>query len=702
MRIGWFWLASAVLSGMSAQASIGENLPTVPPLVFESENAGQPKQPDGFVRALAGSYVALGDLYRDGKTTAAAADAALAFYRRLGNPDRPGALYAIIPPSDLVGPVKDATADPFAATKLYMEAAVMGSADALLRLGDLYSQGRVVAADPRRAFRFYDQAAKAGSDDGKLRVGEMLVRGQGVARDVGRGLAMIEALANAGNPEALVLLGDLYRPAGQGMVALDPARAMALYRKAASLDYEPAKLRIGEMTALGQGVTQDVDGGLAMIEDVVSRTRNPAGLVLLGSLYSRSDGGVISVDFARAYGYFRRAADSGDETGILRAGEMLARGRGVDQSYEAGRAMLAGLADHGDAFALIALGDLLSDATVASVDVPGAVAAYEKAATLGHSDALVRLGDLYSRSGAVKQDLPKAFAYYGRASTAGNPAGKLRVGEMTLLGQGTDRDVARGLEQMNALADLGDTNALNLLGATYQRGIDGILPGDPTRAYGYFRKAADAGSLDGKVMAGMMMVRGQGTARDVAAGLALVRAAADASDSNALVSLGDLMADGSVGAANVPEAVRAYEKAAEHGRYDALVRIGDIYRQGGPVPADPGKAFDYYRRAGLAGDATGRLRQGEMTARGEGTAQDIAAGLAMVTQVGVGGTPMPMWCSAIFICRAPLGRSMVGRRLRLMRVRPSWEGPTPCSGLEISIATAGAFPRTVRRRLNII
>ncbi|AWC24556.1 Putative beta-lactamase HcpC precursor [Aminobacter sp. MSH1] len=639
MRIGWLCLASVMMSGIAAEASPDAQAPSSPAAAPPVLRSQQSTPTDGFIKAVASSYMALGDLYRDGKTTVGGAEAALAYYRGLANPGRPDAIYAIISPSDLIGASEDAPADPFAATELYLQAAAMGSAEALMRLGDLYREGRVVAADPKRAYLFYDQAAKAGSDDAKLRVGEMLARGQGVARDTGKGLAIIAALADSGNAEALVLLGDLYRPGGPGMVAMDPAKAFDFYRKAVALGYDAAKLRIGEMTAIGQGVAKDVNAGIGMIEEVVARTRNPAGLVLLGSLYSRTDGGVISIDFAKAFGYFRRAADSGDETGILRTGEMLARGRGTGQSYQAGRAMLAGLAGHGDTFALIALGDLLSDPTVAPVDLPAAVASYDKAASLGHSDALVRLGDLYSRNGSVASELPRAFSYYVRASQAGNIVGKLRVGEMTLLGRGTNRDVDAGLAQMNALADDGDPEALNLLGALYQRGIGGLLQADPARAYGYFSKSADAGNVIGSVRAGEMMVRGQGTTKNVVDGLALVRAAADAGSSEALMSLGTLMADGSTGAFDAPEAVRAYEKAAVLGRPDALVRIGDIYRVGGPIPVDPGKAFEFYRRAGLAGDETGRLRQGEMTARGEGTSQDIAAGLDLVRQVGAAGDP---------------------------------------------------------------
>lgn len=647
MRIGWLLCASVVVSGVEAEAGIAGQAPFQPLRALSPVAVVQPVQAtktapdrlDGFVRALAASYIALGDLYRDGKTTAAAAETALAYYRGLSNPGRPAAIYAVISPSDLIGVVKDAPADPFAASELYLQAAAMGSSEALMRLGDLYREGRVVAADPKRAYLFYDQAAKAGNADGNLRVGEMLARGQGVARDTGKGLAMIGALADAGNPEALVLLGDLYRPGGQGMVAMEPAKALGYYRKAAALGYDAGKLRVGEMIAIGQGATQDVEAGLAMIEEVVARTRNPAGLVLLGSLYSRADGGVIAIDLGKAFGYFRRAADSGDETGILRTGEMLARGRGTSQSYQAGRAMLTGLADHGDTFALIALGDLLSDAAVAPVDLAAAVTSYEKAASLGHSDALVRLGDLYSRNGAVASDSSTAFSYYLRASQAGNLAGKLRVGEMTVLGQGTDRNVAAGLAQMNALADDGDADAMNMLGALYQRGIGGLLPANAATAFGYFSKAADAGSVIGTVHAGEMMVRGQGTAKDVAGGLTLVKAAADAGNSDALMSLGALMGDGSTGRVDATEAVLAYEKAAALGRPDALVRIGDIYRLGGTIPTDPVKAFDYYRRAALAGDETGRLRQGELTARGEGTRQDIVAGLELVRQVGAGGDP---------------------------------------------------------------
>lgn len=645
MRFGFVAFAGVMVVAISADASSAELTSAAANLGNSGQQGGasgahkalQPTKTSGFAKAVAASLTAVGDLYRDGQIVPADAERALGYYRGLHGSDSAAVIYAIISPADLVGRTNGAPVNPGAAAELYHQAAAMGSPEALMRLGDLYWDGRAVAPDLNRAFHFYDRAAKAGSIEGKLRVGEMMARGQGVPRDIEGGLAFIGQLADAGNAEALVLLGDLHRPSEQGVVVADPAKAFGYYRRAADTGSDTGKLRVGEMVAIGQGTTQDVEAAVAIIEEVVSRSRNPAGLVLLGSLYSRPGGSVIAIDQTKAFQYFKRAADAGDESGKLHTGEMLARGFGTAKDYAAGRAMLTALASKGNTYALVSLGDLLSDATIAPVDVDAAVAAYEKASSLGRADALVRLGDLYSRNAAVVSDLPRAFAYYRRAGDGGDLTGRLRVGEMTALGQGTARNVTAGLAMINSLAEMDDPGALAMLGAFYQGSGAGMVKPDLATAFGYFQKAADAGSVTGAIQAGEMLARGQGTKQDAVRGRAQIKALGDAGNSDAMMSLAALLIDGSAGPVDPGAAVNVYEKAAKLGRTDALVRVGDFYRQGGAVPADPVKAFQYYDRARMAGNETGKLRVGEMTALGEGTQQDIKAGLSTVAEVGTGG-----------------------------------------------------------------
>src|SRR5215204_5388572 len=63
---------------------------------------------------------------------------------------------------------------------------------------------------------------------------------------------------------------------------------------------------------------------------------------------------------------------------------------------------------------------------------------------------------------------------------------------------------------------------------------------------------------------------------------------------------------------------------------EALIRLAELYSDGSVVAPDLPRALDYYRQAAAAGSQHGQVRLGEMLARGQGAAQDVEAGRALV------------------------------------------------------------------------
>lgn len=436
------------------------------------------------------------------------------------------------------------------------------------------------------------------------------------------------------NADALLRLGDLYSDAGNAN--RDPSRAFDYYRQAAEAGSAVARLRVGEMLVLGEGTVSNVEAGLAAIEEIAS-TGDGTALALLGDLYSRPGTRGLPVDLPRAYDYFRRAAAAGNETGILRSGEMLARGQGAEKDNTAGRALVRSLADRGNLHALVSLGDLMSDSNVGPPDIQEAEAAYVDASALGHLDASLRLGDLYASGRAGKPDFAKAFEFYDKAARAGQQLGKLRVAELTFRGQGTRQDVEGGLSSIKAIADTGDAEALSLLGDIYSVATPALPVTDFAAALGYYKQAADAGNIHATLRLGELTAHGLGTSRDVAAGRSIVRRIADTGNPVALISLGDLLREPQSGDVDGEGAVAAYERAADLDEADALVRLGDFYSDGMTVAVDLPRALDYYRQAAARGSVVGAVRAGAMTARGQGTTQDVAAGRAMVSKATESG-----------------------------------------------------------------
>lgn len=436
--------------------------------------------------------------------------------------------------------------------------------------------------------------------------------------------------AVAENVNALLRLGDLH--SAEATAQLDLSKAFDYYRRAAAAGSNEAKLRMAEMLALGQGAPRDIETGLAIVRDL-ERQGNAGAWTLLGDFYSRPDLGVAAPDLERAYEYYRRASVTGDTSATLRMGEMWARGQGTEQDVEAGRAAVKGLAESGNPFALVSLGGLLVSGDAGPVDVGAATAVLEKAASLGRSEALLRLGDLYSENGPVPADYGKALDYYRRAAAQGDVVGRLRVAEMTIRGQGTKQDLEGGLSALDSIAGTGDANALLLLGNLYAASGSSVVPPDLPKAFGYYRRSADAGNPVAALRAGEMMARGQGTARDTEAGRQMVRRLADAGNPDALIMLGNLYRDPQSLNVDKDRAIAAYEKAASLGQTAALLRLGDFYSDGATVAVDLPKALDYYLQAAAAGDLAGEVAVGAMIARGQGTTRNVKAGREMVREV---------------------------------------------------------------------
>lgn len=552
------------------------------------------------------------------------------------------------------------------AAGIAVRAAVPENANALLRLGDLYSDEANAQRDLIKAFDYYRRAAAAGSDGARLRVGEMLALGQGTPPDVETGLAIIDELRRNGDAGALTLLGGFYSRPELGVAAPDLKRAYEYYRLASEAGSDSATLRMGEMRARGQGTEQDVEAGRAAVKGLAERG-NPFAMVALGALLSSGDAG--PVDIAGATAVLERAAALGRPEALLRLGDLYSESGPVPADYGKALNYYRRAAAQGDATGRLRVAEMTIRGQGTKPDVDAGLAALDSLAGTGDANALLLLGNLYASGGSsvVPADLPKAFAYYRRAADAGNPVAALRAGEMMARGQGTARNAGAGRAMVRQVADagnpyalivlgdllrdpqsysvdkdgaiaayekaasLGQTEALLRLGAFYSDG--GTVAVDLPKALGYFGAAAAAGDLTGKVEAGAMIARGQGTERDVKAGREMVRQVADSGDANALIVLGDLLSRGDAGPVDAKGAIKAYTEAAALGRSQALLRLGDLYRDGILVKKNGKRAAEYYRRAADLGDPYGLYSLGQgMTDRVLGRTGSPAEGQKTLLQ----------------------------------------------------------------------
>ncbi|MCP8894986.1 SEL1-like repeat protein [Shinella daejeonensis] len=525
-----------------------------------------------------GASLALGDLYRKGPATVPSdSQLALAYYR---------------------------------------QAVSQGSVTAQLRLGDFYSEGETAKTDYPLALAHYRDAAEKGNIAAKVRLAEMKTKGQGMPRDIAAATAELNILSARGEAYASLVLGDLY---AKGDV-VPPVLPVAL-------DYYRQAVAQGSVTAM----------------------------LRLGDFFSRQE--TVLADYRQAIEYYRAAGARGNVIAKVRLAEMKARGHGFAQNAGGAKIELGELAALGEADASLALGDLYGRWGTFSAATPAlAQYYYRQAATRGSVTALLRLGDFHSDSSLSSVDYPGAIENYRRAAERGNVEARIRLGEMKSRGQGFAQDVAAARRELETLAMAGEGGAFLALGDMYGRGevvpVDRDLAlryygeaashgsvtallrlGDlhrsaaPGEAFAAYRTAADRGSLDGRLRVAELTIRGEGTTRDIEAGMAELRALADSDSTGLLETLAEVCLSGRV--TMRPElAVAALDKAARLGSVRARLRLGDLYSEGEFLPVDYPRALDHYRQAAALENTEAKIRLAEMQAAGQGIAQDVPAALA--------------------------------------------------------------------------
>ena len=124
------------------------------------------------------------------------------------------------------------------AMSLYRQAAELGNADAIERIGYVYHMGLGVTADYPEAMRWYRKAAALGNAMAMNQIGLLYHDGQGVAINDTEAMHWMHMAAKLGNSQALGWIGYFYAT-GQG-VAKDCAAAHPWLERAADAGEQPA------------------------------------------------------------------------------------------------------------------------------------------------------------------------------------------------------------------------------------------------------------------------------------------------------------------------------------------------------------------------------------------------------------------------------------------------------------------------------
>lgn len=174
---------------------------------------------------------------------------------------------------------------------------------------------------------------------------------------------------------------------------------------------------------------------------------------------------------------------------------------------------------------------------------------------------------------------------------------------------------AEAIKALQHAADAGSSEANHRLGLVYAEGLAGVTRNDES-AVGYFGKAAMAGHVRAEINLGILMLRGQGTKRDLVQARAWLEKAAASEDPSALYALGRAMEEhDDTAMADSVRAADLYRRAAEKGHALAALRYGLAMVDGIGVKRDSNGAQTWLLQANDSGVPEAALALGDMAAR---------------------------------------------------------------------------------------
>jgi TPR repeat protein len=165
--------------------------------------------------------------------------------------------------------------------------------------------------------------------------------------------------------------------------------------------------------------------------------------------------------------------------------------------------------------------------------------------------------------------------------------------------------------------------------------------GNLTGALTEFHAAAQRGNRLAEFDYAMMLLNGEGGARDVGEGRKWLRKAADANMSHAQYVYGKMYDDGDFVARDPAVAHQWFLKAAQQGHVLAELALANQFLDGRGTSRDNHKAFYWYRKAAKGGDMTAQYVTGSFYERGgDGVQKNLNVARAYYAAAAAQGDPV--------------------------------------------------------------
>ena len=254
-----------------------------------------------------------------------------------------------------------------------------------------------------------------------------------------------------------------------------------------------------------------------------------------------------------------------------------------------------------------------------------------KSADAGHPLGLCLLG-LVRESGGKWLPIDKDLAKRNYAEAIrlglvqdaenGGPVWWTGLAQVLERGKGVSADPKTAVIWYRKAAEAGYVDGMNGLGKCYEEGTG--VEKDETIAVQWYRKAAAEGCASSMLMLGICYANGTGVEKNEATAVQWVRKSAEAGDATGMNYLGVCYDNGTGVEKNEVEATKWYRKAAEAGDAEGMLNLGLCFEIGTDVEKNEATAVQWYRKAAEAGDAEGLNNLGLCYSNGTGVEKNEA------------------------------------------------------------------------------
>ena len=442
------------------------------------------------------------------------------------------------------------------------------------------------------------------------------------ARDLAAlGLSLLQAKAAKGNPGAAWEVGQVYA-LGEG-VEQDLTKAVTWYEKAAAKDHVEALRALGRLYSRGKGVAKDRRKAAEYVIRAAKAGSMSAALDL-GRRLSAGDTHFLDIEITVALEWMEKLAKSGHSGAINQLSKYYLRTGDTEKALT----YLNESAEQGVMSSMLTLFRLYRDGVMVAGDDVKAHSYLDMASQSARIPADIhKLAKFYYE----QKNIPAAITLATKAAKKGYQPAMMYLADHYSKGLFGEREYSKAFRWYKVAADQGNVEAMVAVGQACSRGLG--TGRDDQQAATYLKRAlANIGDKDYGYMAkiGVAYKQGRGLPVDLDKAFYWFERSARGKDPQGLVEFARLIMWGGAEQYEASYALELLNEAAEMDTVKAFLELGLIHQGGDLVPVDLKRAFDYFIRAADVadgGDAEAMRQVGLAYIGGFGVERNVARGI---------------------------------------------------------------------------